>query len=201
MTTAPSCDLRHLVAAATCALLVAAPTRASAQRLVAPRTALVDEVLTVRATGLRPGARVIVRATMRDSVQRTWLAEGEYVADARGEIDLTRHPSLAGSYAGVDAMGLVTSMDLPDRPGTAVYAPPALDSMPVTYALLMAGRQIDSAVVIRRFLSPGVRAVALERTSGLVGTLFTPRVSGTTGAVLVLGGSEGGNSGADVAAL
>ena len=59
-----------------------------------------DEAFTVRATGLRAGERVVIRATTRDSTQRVWRAEADYEADARGEIDLARDPSLGGSYTG-----------------------------------------------------------------------------------------------------
>src|SRR5687768_4369977 len=105
MPTPPSRPLHRLVLAAMFALLVAAPAHANAQRLVAPRTAAMDEPFAVRATGLRPGQRASIRATMRDSAQRTWVAEAEFDADARGEIDVARHEARAGSYAGVDAMG------------------------------------------------------------------------------------------------
>ncbi len=189
------------LAGAMATLIAVAPAGTSAQQLVVPATAAMDEAFSVRATGLRVGERATIRATMRDSAQQTWRAEAEYVADARGEIDVARHPSLGGSYVGVEPMGLATSMDLPDRAGTAVYVPPSLGDVPVTYTLVGRERQLDSAVVVRRFQAPGVRATVLEQESGLVGTLFTPAVPRASRAVLVLGGSEGGNSATDVAAL
>jgi hypothetical protein len=109
------------LAGALAALLTGAPEGGSAQRLVVPRTVVMDELFAVRATGLRSGQRAIVRAATRDSTQRLWRAEAAFVADARGEVDVSRQAALAGSYSGVDPMGLVTSMDLSDRPGSAVY--------------------------------------------------------------------------------
>jgi dienelactone hydrolase len=193
--------MRHLNAALAAGFIGVWPLAVSAQRLVVPRTALMDEPFAVRATGLRPGARVMIRATMPDSARRVWSAEAEYVADARGEIDVSRDPSVGGAYDGVDAMGLVTAMDLPDQPGTAVYVAPALDSVPTTFALSADGRQVDSAVIVRRFVAPSVRVVALDRATGLVGTYFAAAARTRAPAVLVLGGSEGGNSAADVASL
>ena len=201
MTSLPSRPLRRLLAVPIAVVLVAPAGDASAQRLVAPRTVAMDEAFTVRATGLRPGERVTIRASMRDSAQGIWMAEAAYEADARGEVDVARDPSVGGAYRGVDRMGLVTRMDLPDRPGTAVYQSPGLGELPVTYVLVASGRTADSAVVVRRFLSPDVRAVALDPASGLTGTLFVPGSPRASRAVLVLGGSEGGNSAADVAAL
>jgi dienelactone hydrolase len=191
----------HIAIAPTATLLLFAPLAIPAQRLAVPRAALMDETFAVRATGLQPSARATIRATMLDSAQRLWRAEAEFVADARGEIDVARDPSIGGAYVGVEAMGLVTAMDLPDRPGTAAYVAPGTDSVPVTYALLTDGRLVDSAIVVRRFVTPTVRAIALDRSTGLVGTLFVPGAARRTPAILVLGGSEGGNSAADVAAM
>lgn len=176
------------------------PRTAAGQRLVAPASALMDEVLDVRISGLRPGQRVTLRATMPDSAQRTWRAEAVFVANSRGEINIARDASLAGSYTGVDPMGLVTSMDLPDQPGVAVYFPPSLDSVPVILALVADGRITDSVTVLRRFLALGVRAAPVHEPDGPIGTLFFPARSGPAPAILVLGGSEGGNSAVDVAA-
>src|SRR5687768_14304174 len=88
------------------------------QGVVAPPSALMDEVLEIHVSGLRPGQRVTLRSTMKDSAGRTWSGEAVFAADDRGRVIPARDASLGGSYTGVDAMGLITSMDLSDRPGT-----------------------------------------------------------------------------------
>jgi dienelactone hydrolase len=175
------------LAALLASVLILVPRTAAGQRLVAPASALMDEMLHVRISGLRPGQRVALRASMSDTARRTWRAETVFVADSGSEIS-------------VDAMGLVTSMDLPEQPGAAVYSPPGLDSVPLAFALIADGRTIDSAMVLRRFLALGVRAAPVRERNGPIGTFFSPARSGRAPAILVLGGSEGGNSAADVAA-
>lgn len=105
-----------------------------------------------------------------------------------------------GSSGPRDPMGIVTTMDLADRPGTARYVAPSLGDVPLKLTLLLDGRAVDSVTITRRFVAPGVRTMAVDGQSGLAGTLFFPPASGRAPAVLVLGGSEGGNSARDVAA-
>jgi dienelactone hydrolase len=173
---------------------------ARAQRLVVPPRTLMDEPLDLRATGMRPGERVRLRATMPDSARRLWIAEATYVANAKGEVYLHRDAAIHGSYTGVDAMGLVTSMQPAVPWPAATYAPPSLDSVPPVLTLFVGGRAADSTIVLRSFLGESARVVPLARGSGLVGTLFRPAETLQTSGVLVLGGSEGGEGSRDVAA-
>jgi dienelactone hydrolase len=181
--------------------LLAFPAAAVGQRMRGPVDALMDAVIDVRISGLRPGQRVLVRASMPDSTERVWRAEAEFVANRRGEVSTTRDSAVAGSYVGIQPMGLATSMDLPEQPGAATYTSPSLDGVPMTFVLVTNGRPVDSLTVVRRFRAPGVRAVAVREPGGPAGTMFSPARSGRSPAILVLGGSEGGNSAIDVAAL
>src|SRR5258708_672176 len=158
-----------------------------------------DEVIAVRVTGLRASQHITLRATTLDSAGRVWQAGAEFAADTRGEVDTRRAPALRGAYRGVDPMGLVAAMDLPQTPGVARYLSPSLSSVPLTFTASIGDRIIDSAVVRRSFLGPRVRMSLLKR-DGLVGTFFQPIPQGRVPGILVLGGSEGGNSAADVAA-
>jgi dienelactone hydrolase len=177
------------------------PTAAASQRLTAPASALMDEVLHIHISGLLAGQRVTVRATMPDSAGRSWRAEADFMANSRGEISLDRDAAIAGSYTGVDPMGLITSMDLLSDPGGGIYIPPSLLSdVPVTFVLVASDRSVDSIVVQRRFMSSDVRVAEVREPDGPIGTLFLPLRPNAAPAVLVLGGSEGGNSARDVAA-
>jgi dienelactone hydrolase len=181
-------------------ILAALPAAAAAQRLIAPARTRMDDVLDVRVVGLRPSQRVTLRATMRDSAQRTWRAEARFAANRSGEVVPARDPSLGGSYTGVDPMGLVTSMDLPGRAGSSIYVAPGLMDLSVTFAVIAGGRVLDSATVVRHFVMHAVRPEAVREPGGLTGVAFYPTGPAAAPGVLVLGGSEGGNSAADVAA-
>src|SRR5690348_4966717 len=76
-----------------------------------PERAPIDEPVAIRLTDLAPGGLVTVRARMATYFDGgTWASEATFVADAAGEVDLTRDAPSSGSYEGVDPMGLFWSM-------------------------------------------------------------------------------------------
>lgn len=169
----------------------AAPSKPALE--VAPRSALADVPLSIRVTGLPQGGRVIVRAVMARTSEVAWQSSAVFVADARGEIDLARDAPVEGSYAGVDAMGLVWSMTpTSDEWLAASAAAPPLEPMRIRFEGEHEGEVFASAEVERLRVAADVSRHELS-AGGLVGALFLP---GTAGApapgVLVLGGSEGG---------
>ena len=185
--------LPYRIASVACPLLML-PALVGGQRLSAPARALVDEVLDVRVRGLPSGGRATLRASMRDSAGRRWVAVADFVADARGEIVPARRAAQAGAYLGVDPMGLVTMMDVADRPGTLRYVTPTLGDVPLGIALVVNDRVVDSVTVIRRFAPADVRVIDVREPGGLVGTLFLPATPARAPAISAIGGSEGGNS-------
>jgi dienelactone hydrolase len=98
-------------------------------------------------------------------------------------------------------MGLFTSMQPPgDLAGRARFILARLDSLPLTIHLEVRDTAVDSARVVRWFQGPGV-VVRELRGSRPLGRMFYPPGRGRRPAVLVMGGSEGGFGGDDVAAL
>jgi len=172
-----------------------------AQHLHIPRGAAVDSALRITVDGLRPGQAVVLRAAMDDSLGRRWESSAAFRAGPTGRVDLARDAPLQGSYAGVQPVGLFTSMDAPgDLAGRARFIPARLDSLPLVLRVEEEGRVVDSARVVRWFRAPGV--VVRELGGGRVaGRMFYPSSRGRRPAVLVMGGSEGGLGGDDVAAL
>ncbi|HVT40735.1 MAG TPA: acyl-CoA thioesterase/bile acid-CoA:amino acid N-acyltransferase family protein [Gemmatimonadaceae bacterium] len=180
---------------------VAAAGSMSAQSLrVEPRTALVDSSVRITVTGLEPGQAVILRASRTDSAGRTWQSFAGYRADARGMVDLSHAAPANGFYHGVTPMGLLVSMDVggPAR-GTLRYPFKWADTIRTQIALEIGGRTVSVDTLTQTFTTPGV-GMRSVRDGGLVGTIFTPADSIDRGAVLVLGGSEGGVSSEDIAA-
>ena len=76
-----------------------------------PERAPLDEPVAIRLAGLTPGGRVTVRARLATYFDgHTWTAEAAFVADGDGTVDLSRDAPIAGSYEGVDPLGLFWSM-------------------------------------------------------------------------------------------
>lgn len=77
---------------------------------IAPAGAALDTPLRIMASGFASGTIASLSTLQLDQSGRPWSASASFVADEQGDIDTTSDAPLAGSYAGVDAMGLVWSM-------------------------------------------------------------------------------------------
>ncbi|MBI5284865.1 MAG: acyl-CoA thioesterase/BAAT N-terminal domain-containing protein [Chloroflexi bacterium] len=159
---------------------------------VAPPNALIDERVSIRVLGLEPDQTVVLRARMRDDVERDWSSSVTFRADATGAVDVSVQPALSGTYQGIDQMGLLWSMAGQFDDGKGL---PSFMKTPLTTTVTaeVGGEVVASATLERTHLAPGVR-VFLVREQGLVGTLFRPDSDGPRPAIIVLGGSEGGLS-------
>ena len=157
---------------------------------IEPARALIDEPVSIRVTGLRPDQTVVLRARMRDDVERDWSSYASFRADASGAIDVSSQPTLSGTYDGVDQMGLFWSMtgQIDDGKGLPSFMKTPLTT---TVTAEVGGEVVASATLERTHLAPGVRVIPV-REQGLVGTLFRPDGDGPRPAIIVLGGSEGG---------
>ena len=157
---------------------------------IEPPNALIDERVSIRVLGLEPDQTVVLRARMRDDVERDWSSYATLRADATGVVDVSSQPALSGTYDGVDQMGLFWSMagQLDDRKGL-----PSFMKTPLTTTLTaeVGGEVVASATLERTHLAPGVRVIPV-REQDLVGTLFRPDSDRPRPAIIVLGGSEGG---------
>lgn len=155
---------------------------------VAPRRAPIDEPVIIRLDGLEPGCQVSITSRMVGYIGRTWSAEATFAADAAGTVDLARDAPLAGSYQGVDQMGLFWSMR--PEPGPDIrFDPDTLLTVTLTAALN--DGNVAESTVERQILADGV-ARRRVRGRGLVGSYFRPKADGAYPGVLVMGGSGGG---------
>ena len=161
---------------------------------VTPRSALVDEPLTITVGDLTPGARVSIKSRLVDDAGNRWSASADFRADATGRVDVAHvAPEPGGSYDGVEPMGLVWSL----RPDTEGAGNPMLfrqrlDPMEMHIAAKTADGGATTKTIERRSIAPDVRRIEV-RDRGLVGTLFEPE-GGPAPTLIVLSGSGGGLS-------
>jgi hypothetical protein len=178
----------------------------SPQLSVTPVAGLIDAPFHVEIQRLVPGTRVVLSASRPDDRGRIWTAQGEFLADADGRIDLDVAPSLGGSYEGVSAHGLWCSAlpvppgelgrylaDLPKHPelGTA----PRLD-VAARYIVAVTAR-VDGRVVAEaeatRTYAAGIKPEEVTADGGVRGRFFPAAPDAAPGIpVLVLAGSGGG---------
>jgi len=87
-------------------LFIARSASAVVSIAATPASALLDQRITIRISGLNPNAIVRVRAKSQAQDTLWWRSESLFMADDRGRIDLDHQAPQSGSYDGADGMGL-----------------------------------------------------------------------------------------------
>ncbi len=157
-----------------------------------PVSALMDQPVAIRVSGLEPGEPVTLHASMSDYRKHTFAAQATFVADAHGIVDVTRQAPRYGSYSGVHAMGLVWAMQPQGvrNPRATGWSPPGA-TYTIWLDVLADQRLLAHTTLTRTMKAPGVTRTVVHE-DGLVGVLYKPASPDRHPAVLVLGGSEGG---------
>ncbi len=193
-----------LALAAACAAAAAASGRANAVRIAVDRPlAPADTPLRIRVTGLEARERATVVAATSDASGRPWTSRAVFVATRRGAVDLATAAPLAGSYRGAAAMGLFWSL-LPPHAGATEPFVPAGDTEDVLLSVVARGRTLATQHVVRELVPAGVtRADVRPDANGFYGELYRPATvpASPRPAVLLFGGSGGGNPAEPEAAL
>ena len=166
------------------------PSRQS-RILVNPTTPMLDTPLQIRLVDFPPQHPLTLHMTMHDAIG-TWSAHATFLTDEHGNVDLQSQEPIAGTYTGIDPMGLIWSMKLDTQTNTP--AEPDHQLLPPARMTLTAsvdGQQIAETTFQRLRLAPSIQRTVI-RDQGLVGTLFCPIDDGPYPGILLLGGSEGG---------
>jgi dienelactone hydrolase len=146
----------------------------------------------------------VLRASATDADGAAWRSEATFRADRRGVVDVARRAPSAGTYAGVEPMGLFWSMRRDGPPAAAragiqdlllppegpMFARKPAGAVEVRLEAIADGAVIASAVATRQWTLPEVKVTEVGE-DGLVGRLYEPP-GDRRAAILVLSGSNGG---------
>lgn len=172
---------------------------------VVPDSVLIDKPVAIHVTGLKPGQRATIRASTKDTRGRDWRSFATFLADQQGQIDPATQKPIDGTYASVDAMGLLWSLtiagELPEEERKDARFYHELDEPSVTkFEVEVNGQRVAACSLTRRFKAPGVRR-QIVRENGMVGELYLPSGHGPHPALMVLSGSGGGINRSDAALI
>lgn len=165
---------------------------------VRPSRGLLDEKFDVRVQNTLPSSQLTVRTLHRCEDGHNWHAFAHYTSDATGVVNVSEDYSVGGTYSGVEAMGLLWSLEpVPDsKPGLRWRKQSAQVPMVVTVSVYRGhltegfGDHVPLAhVEVERWcMAPGVRRIPVTE-DGLTATLFLPSGSGPFPGLLDLWGS------------
>jgi dienelactone hydrolase len=159
---------------------------------VTPPRSLIDQPVRIYLTGLPKNRAATLRATWRSYGGLTWQSSQPVSARSDGSATVDNMRFLWNMRP--QAQGMRTS--------NAVFAVPAAGATRVRLAVVDKGRVMARAVFTRRATTTDTRAQTLNvARDGLFAVYFRPKVGRPRPAVIAIGGSEGGLSMVDEAAL
>lgn len=182
------------------------PEASQPRILIHPTAVMLDTPLQIRLMAFPPHRAIAVRLTMDDAFGGVWGAQAVFLTDEHGSVDVHSQAPIAGSYTGVDPMGLIWSMTLVSEAAAGAAAPAAGADpgvLPPARTVLTAqldGHPIAEMSFERWRMAPNTQRTVV-RDRGVVGTLFCPADGGPYPGILLLGGSEGGLHELDAALL
>ena len=154
------------------------------QIVITPDTALIDQKLTIRLINFIPDQVVTVNARLNFQGSQ-WASHATFQVDKWGMVDLSTQPSLAGSYQGIEPMGLLGSLTPNEEKFDNTSANIILFTVTINGQLIAAKQYLPTTV------TPGTFKKII-RSNGLVGTFYYPGSHGTFPGIIMLGGAEGG---------
>jgi dienelactone hydrolase len=165
-----------------------------------PAAAAFDTPVHIAVTGLPPGL-VTVRAQARDAQGRQWQSAAQFRVGPAGMLNLARAVPVSGSYHVADAAGLMWSLrpTFTSNPATQFY----LGAAGFTVHLqVLAGGHVQATATLGRRPPTARPTVQSVRRDGFASTLFPPsQTRPGAPAVVVIGGSDGGEDTFTAAAL
>jgi dienelactone hydrolase len=157
---------------------------------VGPSVAAFDTPVHITVGGLPQGLATL-QARARDDEGRLWQSAAQFRVSSAGTLNLATVAPVSGSYHVADAAGLLWSLrpTFTRNPATQFIMGEA--GFTVRLQVLTGGQVQATATLVRSWsASPTVQATARD---GFASTLFTPsRVRPGAPAVVVIGGSGGG---------
>jgi len=162
------------------------------QLSVTPGSSRMDEPVALRVSHLHPGSPVDLSLRSVDAGGTTWTSQASFLADATGTVDPGRMAPTTGSYVGTWGMGLFSIMN----PSAAVtgYRWPTAGAATFEVGVQQNGRTVATTTISRTMWTqpPKIRMFT-KAADGFAGMYVAPSEAQRGPAVVVLGGSEGGD--------
>jgi hypothetical protein len=167
--------------------------RGESPEIVCTENPLFDKELSIEVVGLKPHQIIVLEASWIDEERAMWVSEAVFQADRAGVVEVAKQAPIAGSYRGIDPMGLFWSMEQKNVIPLQEHERNACGKYCFANQLkVYDGKQLVAERTICRCLQDdSVESVFIEE-NGLLGRLFLPETAVHEAVVIVLTGSNGG---------
>ncbi len=157
---------------------------------VAPKVALVDEIITICVHDLMPKEKVRITACM----DLPWVKSEKYesfgifIADENGCVDLSKQKPESGTYDWVDSMGLIASLQKVSSKNINIGLNLDIENSMFLNLTFESSHSREAITIERMFKSPSVKRQIIEE--GFIGELFYSEQSNKK-TIILFGGSDG----------
>lgn len=147
---------------------------------------LFDKLVQIKVEGLAPHKPVELTSKLVDDKGVVFRASAQYKADKAGLVDVSKSPSLGGSYKGIEPMGLFWSM-VPDKPHNKLQKKTVLSPAVVELEARNGetGELLATETNERGYMTEGMKRIPLQE-GRLRGVLFIPPGKGPFPGILDL---------------
>ncbi|XP_030415414.1 LOW QUALITY PROTEIN: acyl-coenzyme A thioesterase 5-like [Gopherus evgoodei] len=163
----------------------------SVKVLPSPKCVFFDPIQ-ITVEGLSPLQKVTLRASLTGENGEFFQSFAYYRAESNGELDLTCSSALAGSYSGVEPMGLLWSLEseTPFKRLAKNVLTPFYVHVEVFEGHDITNQLVGKCINEQKFLGEGAKRI-LVREGRLKATLFLPTRSGPFPGLIDLYGTGG----------
>lgn len=158
---------------------------------VTPAYALIDQPISIVITNLKPHAQITLEATCKDKENNLWNSHALFQADNTGTVNVANQAPLAGSYTGIEPMGLFWSMTPLKQEVPCFSIAENKTSLKTTLIVSTHNMIIAKKTIERRLIAPNITRKPIHE-NGVVGTLFYQKNTQNNPGVIVISGSSGG---------
>lgn len=172
---------------------------------VADKTGLADSPLEIDISTPIPFQEVSVKLNVSDyycinaplncSTKTKWTSEATFVTDNKGDISVSKSPSIRGDYLGVNGMGLFESLHyskmISSKRCLSLEDLPLYDYFNAEISLWIKEKKVAETTVKRYFKYPNIEYKNIVNANWL-GRIFYRNTEDKAPCIIVLSGSDGG---------
>ena len=172
---------------------------------VTDKTGLADSPLEIDISTPIPFQEVSVKLNVSDyycinaplncSTKTKWMSEATFVTDNKGDISVSKSPSIRGDYLGVNGMGLFESLHyskmISSKRCLSLEDLPLYDYFNAEISLWIKEKKVAETTVKRYFKYPNIEYKNIVNANWL-GRIFYRNTEDKAPCIIVLSGSDGG---------
>lgn len=156
---------------------------------IKPENPLFDKPFEVVISGVKANTTIRVDCLLKNDEQPWYLSFATYMANKDGVVNIAKDAPMIGTYSGVDAMGLLWSMQPYDK--TINHLSVNGNENEVCFMVSINDDVILQKSIIRSFSSPDIEKKIIQE-KGLIGAFCYPKGKTNLPGIMTVSGSGGG---------